>query len=182
MIEVWEKLDCESVGASEIDAIDAAIRGQFGDAAAESPMIVARLLADEGAVLRHSEIMQMYVRWVLSDDLAGTLRDLMRVGDLKSALSSIKAAENFRRKYAIDNDEEGLRRLRETVLTSKQAVNAIAESPRSDAMTRQVNIEISQWLSLWLQTPELFETWVELRRSSKDFADKFGGNLKEGNA
>ena len=174
MIEVWEKLDCESVGASEIEAIDAAVRGQFGDAAAESPMIVARLLADEGAVLRHSEIMNLYIKWASSDELGATLRDLMRVGDLTSALASIKAAENFRRKYAYDNDKEGLRRLRETVVVSKKDVNTVAESLRSDASPRDVNIEISQWLSLWLQTPELFGTWIELRQTSKDFVEKFG--------
>lgn len=182
MIEVWEKLDCESVGATEIEAIDAAVRGQFGDAAAESPMIVARLLADEGAVLRHSEIMQLYVKWASSDDLGTTLRNLMRVDDLKSALSSIKAAENFRRKYSLDNDKEGLRRLRETVLASKRNVISIADDSGSEVIARKVNSEISQWLSLWLQTPELFETWVELRQTSRDFVEKFGSPQNGDNA
>ncbi len=53
IIEVWEALDCESVGAKEIIAIEEAVREQFGQNAVESPMILARLLADEGAELRH---------------------------------------------------------------------------------------------------------------------------------
>jgi len=57
MIEVWEALDCENVGAEEIVAIEQAVREQFGASAVGSPMAIARLLADEGAELRHSEIM-----------------------------------------------------------------------------------------------------------------------------
>ena len=50
IIEVWEKLDCESVGAAEISAIETVVLERFGDGAVESPMIIARILADEGAV------------------------------------------------------------------------------------------------------------------------------------
>jgi hypothetical protein len=49
MIEVWERLDCESVGAAEIEAVMEAVRGRFGEGAVETPARVARLLADEGA-------------------------------------------------------------------------------------------------------------------------------------
>ena len=46
IFEVWEKLDCDSVGAAEIEAIETAVEGRFGKRALESPMVLARLLAD----------------------------------------------------------------------------------------------------------------------------------------
>ena len=49
VIEVWEKLDCESVGAKEILAIEEVVLDRFGRSAVESPMVIARILADEGA-------------------------------------------------------------------------------------------------------------------------------------
>ena len=61
IIEVWEKLDCESVGADEIRAIEIAVEDVFGKPAVDPPMTIARLLADEGAELRHSEIMALHV-------------------------------------------------------------------------------------------------------------------------
>jgi hypothetical protein len=57
MIEVWEALDCESVGAIELEAIAQAVREKFGEGAVESHASVARLLADEGAELRHAEVL-----------------------------------------------------------------------------------------------------------------------------
>ena len=62
IIEVWEKLDCENIGAKEITAIEDAVREKYGDDAVDSPMIIARLLADEGAELRHAEIMELEVK------------------------------------------------------------------------------------------------------------------------
>ena len=38
MIEVWEKLDCESVGSVEIEAIEEVVRDVYGESAVESPM------------------------------------------------------------------------------------------------------------------------------------------------
>ena len=56
IIEVWEKLDCESVGAKEIEAIETVVRDRFGYGAVESPMIIARLLALHSASLTLSFI------------------------------------------------------------------------------------------------------------------------------
>ena len=67
IIEVWERLDCETVGARELEAIAEAVRGRFGEGAEESPAIVARLLADEGAELRHAEVLEADARWRAAD-------------------------------------------------------------------------------------------------------------------
>src|SRR5690606_8034992 len=61
LIAVWESLDCESVGAPAVIASETAVEERFGLAAVDSPMVSARLLADEGAVIRHPEIMKLYV-------------------------------------------------------------------------------------------------------------------------
>ena len=39
---------------------------------------------------------------------------------------------------------------------------------------RRMKIEITEWLSLWLQTPNLFNDWVELRQRSPEFRKTFG--------
>ena len=90
IIEVWEKLDCESVGAAEIEAIEEAVSARFGEAAVESPMRIARILADEGAALRHAEIMQLWVRRFADRPHEAEFRNLIRTADLDSAARSIK--------------------------------------------------------------------------------------------
>ena len=137
-------------------------------------MVIARMLADEGAELRHSEIMDLWIQRNAETEYDAALRNILRLSDLRSALATLRDLEDLRRKYAADNDKEGLRRVRETALHGKRTVNEIVAKPAVDDMTRSVNVEISQWFSLWLQTPEYFADWVELRQRSADFIERFG--------
>ena len=171
IIEVWEKLDCENVGASEIEAIEIAVADVFGQSAVESPMKIARLLADEGAELRHSEIMELYVTRASDRPYDAAFVNLIETGDFRTALRSIRQMENLRRKFESESDREGLRLLR---------TQAIAEKDRKIASSKtQIGAaEIAEWLNIWLKSPEVFETWVKLRLASADFKSKFGEDLK----
>lgn len=173
-VEVWEKLDCESVGETEIEAIQAAVAGRFGDSAVDSPMKIARLLADEGAVLRHPEILRSYVRQQLPATSDRELRDEIDMTDLATAFRSMTVLERARADRKFAGDVDGLRRLRELALEAKKRVNEKIDSPSTDPAVREMNIEITEWLSHWLQVPMLFESWVEMRVSSRGFIDKFG--------
>lgn len=173
-IEVWEKLDCEDVGAAEIEAIEVVLREEFGQQAVDSPMKIARLLADEGAVLRHAEIMELYLARVSDRPYEAAFRNVLDITGLASALASIRNLDSLRRKYAANDDREGLRLVREVSITAKQKAVETAERPNVDPSLRQVNAEIAEWFRIWLQTPEVFENWVELRKRSKDFIEKFG--------
>ncbi len=174
IIEVWEKLDCENVGAAEVEAIEIVVADRFGRAAVDSPMVIARLLADEGAELRHSEIMQLFVERNSEKPFDAAFRNILQLSDLRSAMSTIRNLENLRRKYKSENDKDGLRLARETALRGKRNVNEIAEKPGTEDMLRQINLEISQWFSVWVQTPEIFNDWVDLRQRSTDFVERFG--------
>jgi len=174
IIEVWEKLDCESVGAAEIEAIETAVTAVFGKSAVESPMIVARLLADEGAELRHSEIMELFVKRASDRPYDAALRDILNTKDLKTTLRSMRNLENLRKKFSRDDDREGLRLLRQSVIAEKDKTLAFAAKKNVDLHKRVEAGEIAEWLALWLQSPELFENWLKLRRKNPDFISKFG--------
>jgi len=174
IIEVWEKLDCESIGSSEVEAIEAAVADKYGAAAVDSPMVIARLLADEGAELRHSEIMALYVKRAANRPYDAAILGVGDIHDLKSAAAVIKNLENLRRKYSAENDRGGLRVIRETAIRLKAGAAEQGQRLNVEAVTRLINSEIAQWLTVWLQTPEVFEGWLTLRQRSPEFHDKFG--------
>jgi hypothetical protein len=178
IIEVWERLDCESVGRKEIEAIEVAVEDRFGRAAVDSPMIIARLLADEGAELRHSEIMELYLERRAEPGYESVLRNILKLSDLGSALASLRSVENVRRKFAAENDKEGLRQLRKTVLNAKDQILADAGKATTAVADKLMQTEMAEWLTIWLQTPEIFESWVKLRQNSKNFQDHFGEEEK----
>ena len=173
IIEVWEKLDCESVGAREIEAIEVAVQDRFGFGAVDSPMIIARQLADEGAELRHAEILELDVRRRQESPYDAMFRNILKFSDFKQTLFSIRRLENLRKKFVAENDKEGLRQLREVALKGKTRAQMIAGNERVEAANRAAKAEIAEWFTLWMQSPEIFENWVLLRQNSKDFKEKF---------
>ncbi len=174
IIEVWEKLDCESVGAKEIEAVEMVVREKFGDSAVESPMIIARLLADEGAELRHAEIMELDVERRLESPYDAMFRNILKFSDFNQTLASIRRLENLRKKFLSENDREGLRLVRETVLKGKSRSQMIAKNEKVEKKKREEKQEIVEWFTIWLQSPEVFENWITLRRNSPDFLNRFG--------
>lgn len=175
MIEVWEHLDCETVGERELEQILAAARERFGKGAGESPASIARMLADEGAELRHAEVLEMDARWRAADPYEPVFRNILRFSDFAQAANSIKRLDNLRRQFARKGDEEGLRRVRETARKGKQRAQMIAANKSVDARKRAEKDEIAGWFTVWLQTPELFDDWLALRRESAEFSARFGG-------
>ncbi|MBK9765881.1 MAG: hypothetical protein IPP63_02020 [Chloracidobacterium sp.] len=137
-------------------------------------MIIARLLADEGAELRHAEIMRLYVERASNRPYDAAFRNLLDLESLLSARRSILSLNSLRRKYVAANDREGVRLTRQSALDAKRNLKAVIDDPRTDGSIRRMKIEITEWLSLWLQTPNLFNDWVELRQRSPEFRKTFG--------
>ena len=173
IIEVWEALDCESVGRAEIEAIETAIVARFGAGAVESPMKTARLLADEGAELRHAEIMTLDIERRTSDERAAEFRNLIKFSDFKQAETTFKNLENLRRKYLGNNDREGLRRLRAKAQQGRERAEMIGKNQNVKEDKREEKAEIAEWFRVWLETPEIFAGWLALRKRAADFQNRF---------
>src|SRR5690349_5464129 len=62
-IEVWSRRGRAAVGQSELREIQRAMAKQFGAGAVDSPAAIARMLADEGADLRHPEVIEFDAHW-----------------------------------------------------------------------------------------------------------------------
>jgi hypothetical protein len=174
IIEVWEKLDCESVGASELEAIETVVREFYGENAADPPIVVARLLADEGAVLRHPEIFEMDVRRRLNSPYGAMFRNLLTLTSLEEVERSLHHLENLRKKFISDGDTAGLRLVKEAAIEAKEEARRRAAEAGIDVTESKRFAESAEWITIWLQSPEIFESWVRARRNSASFQEEFG--------
>ncbi len=173
IIEVWEKLDCESVGERELVAIETVIRAKYGDSAVDSPMILARLLADEGAELRHEEVLKLHIKRCSDTPYAPMFRNIFNIKGFSQTIYSIRKMENLRVKFTADDDREGLRLIREATIKVKADAILLSKDRKKTRRMRAENAEIAEWLTIWLQSPDVFENWVKLRQNSQDFKEKF---------
>lgn len=172
IIEVWEELDCESVGARELEQIQQALHETLGDGAVESPAAIARVVADEGAALRHPEVFDCDLKWRAGK--ATALGHHLDFSSLKSALESFGEVEIHRRELEQANDHAGLQHLSEMIAAARQDSMLLARSKILAEPERAEATEASEWLRVWLVAPELFCDWLELRMRSGEFRRKFG--------
>jgi hypothetical protein len=189
IIEVWEALDCESVGAHELEQIQQALAEKFGEGALESPAAVARTVADEGAVLRHPEVFAYDVQWRKQKIGKTSFGDELDFHDLSSAFESVVkveetrlrlqtelhggTVENGKREKVASNQAAESRELRDIVIAAREESLLRARSKILDKQQREQAEEISEWLRIWLQAPELFSDWLDLRRRSPEYREKF---------
>ena len=178
IIEVWEALDCESVGASEILAIGKEVRDVFGESAVELPMRVARKLADEGAVLRHSEILEIDARERTNTPLEVFLESLFDNRSLGSTLTSLRQLEAARTGIGAD-DKSVVKKLRDCAIDAKNHFQAIAYDERRSDRERLETGEAAEWIKIWLDSPAVFETWISLRLNSEEFKRLFPARQEE---
>jgi hypothetical protein len=66
-----------------------------------------------------------------------------------------------------------LRSLRDEAVNARQTVQSLAKSEKLNQQVRGEQIEITEWLSVWIRTPALFAEWLELRKRSPDFQQRF---------
>jgi hypothetical protein len=173
MIEVWEALDCETVGAKELVAISEEVKKRFGEGAVESPVAIARLLADEGAELRHAEVLDLHVQWLTRDPYDAMFRNVLKFGNFHQAENSIKNLETLRKKFLSENDKKGLLRVIETAQKGKRRAEMISRNKKVDEQKREEKAEIAEWFTIWLKQPDVFFSWLQVRKRSKGFKEKF---------
>ena len=180
MVAEWLRLGGQAIGRKELRAIQRALREEFGEGAIESPARIARVLADEGAELRHPEVIEFDAKWREEkiEKETSKFRRLERFLDTKPARlheteSLIKKLEQTRQSSERNQDQMNAQHLRNIAINARQAAELLANDSTLNQAQRAEQAEIAQWLAVWLQTPSLFHDWLDLRRRSPDFRKKF---------
>ena len=165
IIDVWKPLDREVVGAAELELIRETIIQRFGTSV--SPASIARALADHGARLGHPEILQADVRWREHNSFF-TPEDLT-FGTLEAATALMEKIESLRRRFA--DEELMLEHLLLEVRRIKSELDLMASSEKVG--NKHLAEELAQWLTVWLQNPQIFPEWLALRRATPEFQQRF---------
>ncbi len=61
-------------------------------------------------------------------------------------------------------DRERARYCRRQVIAAKDRAKFLARGPRTSAAKRAEKEEMTQWMLVWLENPEIFPAWVEARK------------------
>ena len=124
----------------------------------QSPASIARTEADRGAQLVHPDVLNSDVVW--RSARLFTAEEL----NFDTVAAAVVWMEELPRKHPP----------RESILSLKRELELIVGSSRTSEKDRQLAAEVAQWLTIWLQNPQIFADWFALRRGTAEFRRLFG--------
>jgi hypothetical protein len=178
VVELWVQLGKPAIDAHLLKTIQARVTGVFENHEL-GPAALARMLADEGAELKHPEIIEIEAEWRQARIEAGanecSLAELSSpvVLTLATAENLIAELEAARQRHELNQDRQRLAEVRNIASESRRLAESIARNRSTEQTVRVEQAEIVEWLKVWLQTPALFKDWLELRRRSDEFRARF---------
>src|SRR2546430_8975639 len=127
IVAQWLRLGGKAIGRRELRRIQRALHEKFGEGGVESPAKIGRVLADEGAELRHPEVIGFDVKWREEkiEKETSEFKGLERFRDAKpvrlhEAESLIKKLEQTRQSSGRNENKVNVQRLREIAFFSSR--------------------------------------------------------------
>jgi hypothetical protein len=167
----------ERIGPEAIRAIENELRAQLGSSLRTSPSYIASVLREAGKTVDYFD---RFATPVMQEPYASRLRHLLEFHDLESAQASLRKIDEIYREYRGASDRTGLGYVRSLVQKGKLRARSLAANPRVAPIKRAEKAEIATWFRIWLETPDLFFDWLELRQASEEFRGLFSDVNKKG--
>jgi len=157
-------------GRREIRKIQAYLRKQLGTSGQISESYVAQVLVDAGGVINYPN---PFVSPPTEEPYGSKLEGALRFENLRVTEKSIDRLQNLYAEYLDAQDRRGTVLIRQLISKGRKRALILAASSRVALKKRQEKAEIARWFGVWLDTPDLFFDWLEIRKASKEYRQQF---------
>ncbi len=152
---------------AEIEQIRRQLIAQLGAQGKTAPDYIVSVLEEAG----------MRVVWSTRSDTEGRYEeeftDLLHFSTLEEAEMCLVRLDELLRKFLLDDEQAAAERAREVARLGRRRAEMISRNHKVDARKRAEKEEIAHWFAIWLETPDAFFDWLEVRKQSPDFVRKF---------
>ena len=172
LLDFFQARERKRVEVEDLRAAQDELRRQLGPGDRTSLGYIASILREAGYEVRYED---RYSDPVMPEPYATRLKGVLEFHDLASAEQSLLRLDAIFREYSKSADRLGTTMVSALVKKGKLRARSLAANPRVQAPKRQEKQEIARWFQVWLETPDLFAYWLELRKTSAEFRELFGG-------
>jgi hypothetical protein len=105
--------------------------------------------------------------------------DLLHFKTLEDAAVSLTRLDELMRKFRAHGEKAAVERVLDVARLGKRRAEMIARNTKVDAHKRAEKEEIANWFRIWLETPDAFFDWLDVRKQSPEFQEKFPSQDEE---
>src|SRR6202166_3373769 len=152
---------------AEIDQLRRRLIAEHGEAGKTGSEYIANVLEDAGLKL------ELTRQEEAEDQYEEEFEDLLHFKTLEDAEVSIMRLDELMHKFQTHGERAAVERVLNVARLGKRRAEMIARNPKVEPSKRAEKLEIASWFRIWLETPDAFFDWLDVRKQSPDFQAKF---------
>lgn len=169
ILAVARELEKPTYTPAEIEQVRRRLIAEYGDAGKTSADYVADVLLEAGmrvVLSPHTDTQGRYEE---------EFEDLLHFSTFEEAEMCLVRLDELLRKFTAEGERAAAARVREVAQLGRRRAEMIARNHKVEADKRAEKEEVARWFSVWLEQPDAFFDWLEIRKQSPEFRERFPG-------
>jgi hypothetical protein len=167
ILQAARQISAQNWTPAEIDQLRRRLIAEHGEAAKTGSEYIADVLKDNG--YKVSLAMQEEAEEQFEEEF----EDLLHFKTLQDAEVSIMRLDELFRRFRAHEERAAVERVLNVARLGKRRAEMIARNAKVDPVKRAEKTEIADWFRIWLETPDAFFDWLDVRKKSPEFHAKF---------
>ena len=107
------------------------------------------------------------------DQYEEEFEDILHFKTLQDAEVSLMRLDELMRRFQAHGEQAAVERVLNVARLGKRRAEMIARNHKVQAQIRAEKEEMAGWFLIWLETPDAFFDWLDVRKQSPEFQSKF---------
>jgi hypothetical protein len=168
ILDAAHELPVQSWSTAEVDQLRRKLIAEHGEAGKCGADYIAEVLKEAGFKLQLTE------REEAEERFEEEFEDILHFSTLKDAEVSLTRLDELLRRFQAHGEKAAVDRVMEIARLGKRRAEMISLNRKVDAQKRREKKEIAEWFRIWLEMPEGFFDWLEVRKAAPEFRSTFG--------
>jgi hypothetical protein len=168
ILDAARQLGLQKWTTAEVDQLRRKLLAEHGEAGKSSNDYISDVLESVGWKVQLSE------REEAEERFEEEFEDILHFKTLQDAEVSITRLDELFRRFQIHGEKAAVERVLEIARLGKRRAEMISHNRKVEAHKREEKVEIAEWFRIWLETPDAFFDWLEVRKTAPEFRQKFG--------
>lgn len=167
ILQAARQISAQSWTPAEIDQLRRRLIAEHGEAAKTGTDYIADVLKDNGYKVT------LEIPEEAEEQFEEEFEDLLHFKTLNDAEVSIMRLDELMRRFRAHEEKAAAERVLNVARLGKRRAEMIARNAKVEKQKRAEKAEIADWFRIWLETPDAFFDWLDVRKKSAEFAEKF---------
>ncbi|MFY9225680.1 MAG: hypothetical protein WAQ98_23585 [Blastocatellia bacterium] len=174
ILEIFEQEGFSELNDEAIALVNSRLIETYGIGGKTSAAYIAEILIKAGKTVHYEEQLN-----ITAESENQILLQKLNFDTLADAEQSLLTLTNLLAEFQQIEDREAIWQCQDFVKRARLRAQLIASNPTIPNEKRLIKSEIEFWFEIWLTNPDIFTDWLELRKSSPDFFNKFSSEPEE---